>query len=245
LLYSANWPVAVDDKYRCNHQSDHHKMIRAYGILDHIVDRTIDGAKFLDFGCGEGHLAFAASERGADISVGLDYIRQGWGIFPERDNLKLTTNRYALDDRSPFDMIVAFDVFDHMYKDMALSELSFLAENLADDGTIYLRMHPWTSRTAAHQFHSLNKAYVQLLFPPDELEKMGIDASIWKVVKPLESYRDWIESVGLSVVRERPILSEIPGILKTPIMVDRMKRLYGVDPEVLAYNYVDYTLRKS
>jgi hypothetical protein len=73
---------------------------------------------------------------------------------------------------------------------------------------------------------------------------MGIQSETWKVINPLETYRTWFESMGLTIVRERPTMSEVPNIFKTPIVMDRMQRLYKVNVDDLAYNFIDYTLTK-
>ena len=46
-------------------------MDRAEGVVDILVEESLENKKFLDFGCGEGHMAkYAAKE--CSLSIGYD-----------------------------------------------------------------------------------------------------------------------------------------------------------------------------
>ena len=73
---------------------------------------------------------------------------------------------------------------------------------------IFVRFHPWTSRDGGHLYDQLNKAFVHLVFTPDELAQMGVSVTEagakanQRIVRPLATYNGWINKAGL-IVKER------------------------------------------
>lgn len=187
LLKSTHWPEAVPGDLICDQASDADKIERAEGILGMMVP-TLKGKSFLDFGCGEGHVAVEATKRTDESVVGFDITPQGdlW------DNSQILTTDFAkVVEQGPYDVILIYDVIDHMECE-AQKVTEQLKEILAPKGKIYLRAHSWCSRHGAHLYHQINKAFVHLVFTRDELEQMGYDLELYptrKVIYPVATYR--------------------------------------------------------
>lgn len=233
LIHSDKWPVAIEPRHLCDSNSDEDKMTRANAILDQVVDVDLYGLKFLDYGCGEGHVAFAAAKT-ASVSVGYDLYKMGWDIFPETHNLILTTDP---SDYGPFDVILLHDVLDHV-KD-PLSVLEHARSLLDNRGRICVFCHPWCSKTGGHNYRDTNRAYAQLFFPEEEGQK---------VYRPFEEYKDWFDDAGLVVKHERPSFNEIPKILHVQTLAERLKAIYGEDKfpeEHLRVSNIVYSLSKE
>ena len=75
LLNSEEWPEAVLSFQICDEKSEEEKMDRAEGLVDILIDDSLKDKKFLDFGCGEGHMAKYASTQETKISVGYDVAK--------------------------------------------------------------------------------------------------------------------------------------------------------------------------
>ena len=87
LLKSDEWPEAVPEFLICE-DTEEDKSDRAEGILD-FMGLDLDGKKFLDFGCGEGHVAMKAAES-AKVSVGYDQCNTGELIWESEGSYLLT-----------------------------------------------------------------------------------------------------------------------------------------------------------
>src|SRR3989304_4796332 len=59
---NTNWPLAIEpgSVVESEPQKDH----RAENIVQFVITDYLKGLKFLDFGCGEGHVTFAAAKQG-------------------------------------------------------------------------------------------------------------------------------------------------------------------------------------
>jgi len=90
---------------------------------------TVEGKRFLDFGCGAGFFLVEAAKRGAAAAVGVDALetcraaaqlsadREGVG---GRTYLVAGNSLSALPDRRPFDVVLLRDVLEHVEEDSAL-----------------------------------------------------------------------------------------------------------------------------
>lgn len=198
LLRSKEWPQAVYDAQIADEKSEKDKDERAEGIVD-ILLPPLEGKKFLDFGCGEGHVANYVG-RFADVSVGYDISKNSRSRFDWEidEGMLLTTELEKVRSKAPYDIILIYDVLDHV-RDSTPQELLSVAKSLlSDGGKIYLRTHPWTSRHGGHVYRKINKAFVHLVFTDSELKLMGINIEPnLKVTYPLHTYESWIAESGL------------------------------------------------
>ncbi|NJL34796.1 MAG: hypothetical protein HC893_14275 [Chloroflexaceae bacterium] len=93
LLASDAWPKAVDPNLICDQESETDKISRAEGILELLVEKDLKDRKFLDFGCGEGHVAYKALVQEPTISVGYDIKASShWSNFGSNNKLLFTDN---------------------------------------------------------------------------------------------------------------------------------------------------------
>ena len=251
-LLSDKWPEAVNPNIICNPNNEADKLDRGRGIIEVLIDLNLTGKKFLDIGCGEGHCVAVSSEYKPGISVGYD-IKQypSWDAFRQRENVVLTTSFEDVKKNGPYDAIAIFDVLDHVEGEEMESLLAKAKSVLAEDGKIYLRTHPYSSRHGTHLYHHLNKAYVHLVFTPEELVKLtpeGTDMTMpnQKVLFPIRTYIRAIEAAELHIESRREITEKVESFFKIPKISERIMKLNSYDtfPEFqIGIQFVDIVLR--
>lgn len=255
LLDSGDWPEAVFSAHIADENSESDKQDRAMGIAEIMLPPCI-GKKFLDFGCGEGHVANYVA-RDASVSVGFDLARPASSPFAWEEKtgvVLLTTDMVKVQQEGPYDVILIYDVIDHCESDPA-DVLKNAASMLAPDGQIIMRCHPWCGRHGGHAYRKLNKAFVHLVFSEEELSEMGVDVEHNnKVIRPLKSYARAIDESGLKKVGEPEIDSqEVESFFReTPVVRDRILKNWGIsewaqDPPQFQMSqcFVDYVLKKG
>lgn len=256
LLESDEWPQAVFAVQIADDNSERDKEERAEGICD-IILPPMSGKRFLDFGCGEGHVAKCIAKE-ADLSVGYDTevspkSQLKWG---EKDGpLLLTDDFKRVVSEGPYDVVLLYDVIDHAKVDSPSEILSKAASVLADGGRIYLRCHPWCGRHGGHAYRKLNKAFVHLVLTEREMEALGVEVeSNIKVKKPLQAYGEAIKAADLVWDSEPEIDSqEVEDFFSdTAVVRDRILKVWGVDeweadpPSFqMSQCFVDYVLKKK
>jgi SAM-dependent methyltransferase len=195
LLESSKWPEAVFSAQIADESSESDKMERAEGISDILLPPFLD-KKFLDFGCGEGHVAKHVSKEAA-FSVGYDIIPRGPSWENKNEKLLLTTDFEKVKNEGPYDIILIYDVLDHSQE--SPEELLLKAKSvLSQEGKIYLRCHPWTGRHGGHAYKKINKAFVHLVFEEKELSELGVVLDYnKKILRPINTYNKAIEDAGL------------------------------------------------
>jgi len=241
LLNTAQWPAAVDPSLICNLSSDQDKEDRAEGILDLIIDIHLENLKFLDFGCGEGHVVNKSLLQKPKMSVGYD-IRESekWKVWESTENMKFTTDWGEVEAEGPYNVILLYDVLDHMLMpdDKIVEELQKIKRVLAPNGKIYVRCHPWSSRHGTHLYHQVNKAFVHLVFTENELESMGYNTEVKanKIIHPITYYADCFKKAGLKVVYGPQVLKEDVEsfFLNNPIVSNRIRKNWKIshDPKL-------------
>lgn len=231
LLHSDDWPKAVADIQMADENSEVDKDERAEGIVDIILPSMADKT-FLDFGCGQGHVASYVSNT-AKLSVGYDIVRDPLSRFEWEDEPSkpfLTTDFSIVKSKAPYDVILMYDVLDHASNPKELLEAA--GSLLSEGGKIYVRTHPWTSRHGGHAYKSINKAFVQLVFSKEELLSMGLEIyDGQKMFAPLYTYRKWIQEAGLKTSVE-PFLDrqEVdPFFRDNPFVRRRILGSFGVE----------------
>jgi cyclopropane fatty-acyl-phospholipid synthase-like methyltransferase len=205
LLHSEQWTEAVPAFQIVDQNSEEEKISRAEAIVDILIEDLIENKKVLDFGCGEGHISKYISTEKASISVGYDIEQPKNSKFNwenKENNFLLTTNFEKVKEEGPYDIIILYDVIDHLQgenskllsrkvsrkegsgfssKDFEINDdikteesiLSKIKSLINEDGKIYMRCHPWCSRHGGHLYRQINKAFVHLVFTEEELNSMG------------------------------------------------------------------------
>lgn len=197
--------------------------------------------KFLDYGCGEGHVVIEASKLGFE-AYGYD-IKQSW------DNPShgiLTTEKSIISANAPYSVIAAYDVLDHIMEQEQAIKAMRQIRAVSDNHTIIkVRCHPWTSRHGAHLYNSINKAFAHILLSEEELQK-HITEPVRRITRPLAEYQLIFEKAGLHVVSMERRLAPLEPLFKTQQMVDIFYHKLGGNREwqesVLPIIFVDYTL---
>lgn len=234
LLHSEEWPEAVSSFQIVDQQSEEEKMDRAEGVVDILITENLENKKFLDFGCGEGHMAKYAS-KDASFAVGYDIKRPenptlDWENKEEK--LLLTTDLEKVKQEGPYDIIMIYDVLDHVEgSDPVLNQAKIL---LADGGKIYLRCHPWCGRHGGHLYRQLNKAFVHVVFSDEELEKIGLkqEEKTHKIKFPILEYSKMIQAANLKIENKEPDVERQKHedfFEKNKIVSERIKKVISAE----------------
>ena len=249
IARSGLWPAAVHPSLIIG-RDEEAKRIRAATVLADFV-RLLPGKRFLDYGCGEGHMAVEATRRGC-TALGYDPTPQAWDRLPA-GQINLTDELKIVQDTGPYDIALCYDVLDHA-GDQQVEILKNIRRTMKPSGYIYLRCHPYTSIHGTHLYTSLNLAYIHLLLKPEDITELGgKPEQVTKVVKPLNTYQGWIKQAGLTVNREIIRRVEPPRMFHDLAIVGKIiTELYGTDDpyikdveklhSILSMEFVDYDL---
>jgi SAM-dependent methyltransferase len=240
------WPPAIPQFQADAKPSELDMVHRANAVLDMSIRESVEGVRFLDYGCGDGYIASQMQHRGADSITGYD-------IVPSEHWEKLGNNKvnYTCDVNSlpaqGFDRIFLYDVLDHTVDpEGVMKHIKYLA---APGSIIYIRCHPWTSKHASHlPKFGLNKAYIHLFINYDELVNLGFKPLFTRVEKkPLEAYRWWFHE--FKITKENPIYENVSDFFYVPSFKELLANEQGVSHEqiddfmkILEIQFVDYIL---
>lgn len=244
MITSDDWPKAVPDEAIPQSESD--KIERAETILDIFVTEHLEGLRILDVGCGEGHVARAASERGALKVVGYD-IEEKWNT-PNTETLILTTEIERAKKNAPFDVVIIYDVIDHIKEADPVGLLNEVKNSLTSDGRIYLRTHPWCSRHGGHLYDKINKAFLHMCLDETELLRLfGVSTEeVYPITQPTDIYRKWIKSAGLVIKDESMVTQKVEDFFLNPPAALRKRLEYAnADLSQMSIEYVDYILEAN
>jgi 2-polyprenyl-3-methyl-5-hydroxy-6-metoxy-1,4-benzoquinol methylase len=231
LLESKDWPNAVPPELICDQTSDNDKKERAEGIIELVIDEPLDGKKFLDFGCGEGHIVKKALERNAVKSVGYDIINSSQFMWEkEENNCLLTINWDNVSKNGPYDIILLYDVLDHISgKEQALDIMNKIKSVKTKDAKVYIRCHPFCSRHGGHLYTKINKAFMHLIFSEKELELMNcpLVGDFWKLPHPEMAMRELFVETGFEKIKEE-IISEMAEdfFMKNKLIRPRLQKFW-------------------
>jgi len=246
LLNSDQWPAAINTNLVCDPNSEKDKLDRAKGVVELMIEEPLKNKTFLDFGCGEGHATYMAAKGHCNKAIGYDIKDdKHWSDFHD-DNLTYTTNFSTVVNNGPYDVILLFDVIDHTEREQPLLMLKKVNQLLKPSGKIYTRCHPFTSRHATHLYNTLNKAYIHLVFTPQELKTIcpEVGQPTIKIMNPRKEYGELFEKVGLKEVNRRVIQEEIEDFFKTPLISNRIMKNLGLK-DFPPYQFIDFCLEKS
>jgi 2-polyprenyl-3-methyl-5-hydroxy-6-metoxy-1,4-benzoquinol methylase len=247
-LNENEWPQAIDISCVPHTEADETK--RADNIIDLIVTEFLKDLKFLDYGCGMGYVAHAATKRGVSLSVGYD-LKTNWGNFQDTTRLLLTGNFQDVLKHAPYDVVLLYDVLDH-YKGNPLEALHRIKEILSPRGRVYIRNHPWCSRHGTHLYDQVNKAFLHLVLDEVELARLGGYASehTIKLVRPVDTYREWFRKSGFNIKNEIILTSPVEPFFTSfdnAIIKERVTKHWdGEDPtRYMSLQFVDYLLEPA
>lgn len=239
------WPEAVAPENICGPDNEQAAQDRANSILDVVVGEHLKGKKFLDFGCGQGHVVAEARKREAGLAVGYDIDISGVKV-----NSDWVTDHFdKIQSYAPFDIILLHDVLDHIKLIDPMEALRRVRSLLNRNGRVYVRNHPWSARHGGHLYEQKNKAFLHLIYDEVELLRLGgfvADYNI-KVITPLETYKYWFDNTGFEVKLGIPTTTEVESFFFEPSFVrERLIRLWNNDELVMRsnmeINFVEYVL---
>jgi 2-polyprenyl-3-methyl-5-hydroxy-6-metoxy-1,4-benzoquinol methylase len=250
-LESEKWPQAVNRNLCCDQNSETDLKNRGRGIIELMIDDPLQELKFLDFGCGTGFTTMYSAELKTSLSVGYDKTPQKWDRFPTAPNLLFTDQWAAVVEKGPYDLVLLFEVLDHLDGETATSILEKINSVLKPGGKVFIRTHPLTSRHATHHYYDINKAFIHLVFSPEEL-KMLQPSSEYALPNhgpqtPLIMYGRYFDKAGFDIVTKREIRDPVESFFKIPVVAQRiMDRLNTTTfPEFqLGLSFIDYCLAK-
>jgi SAM-dependent methyltransferase len=255
LLDTEDWPEAVYSAQIADENLEQDKEERAEGISDMILP-PLDNKKFLDLGCGEGHVS-KYNSKFAEISVGFDIRVPEKSPFEwekEEEKFLLTTDFEKVREKGPYDVILLYDVLDHTEEETMDQILDRAKSVLKEDGLIYLRCHPWCGRHGGHFYRTINKAFVHVVFEEDELRFLGLDPQPnQKVFYPIKTYDEMIEKAGLSKHLETEIdTQEVENFFEeNPLVRSRIIKAFDIDswgdnpPKFqMSQCFLDFVLKK-
>ena len=251
LLFSNQWPAAVNPELICNEQSEIDKQERALGIIAQTINKPLNNLKVLDFGCAEGHTIPEFIHRGASLAVGYDIVKSSNPNFTW-ENLHnqqlLTTDFNKVIKQGPYDVILLYDVIDHTSNE-SIPSLLAKVNQLSKLGTrIYIRCHPFISRHGGHLYQKLNKAFAHVVFSEDELKQMGYQTtSVKRIVMPQIAYSQFLnympwklESFFLDRTPLEPFFLENASILNRILVHFGDHRPDGMPKAQMEQDFLDY-----
>lgn len=245
-LNSDKWPVAVEPALICN--DEEMKLERGRGIIDLIIQTELKDKRFLDYGCGEGHVVKVSPEYSPAYSVGYD-IKQ-YPTWQSVDNTFFTTSFDEVSQRAPFDIILLFDVLDHSTTENPVELLNRVKSLLAPDGTIHMRCHPFTSRHATHAYNDINRGYLHLIFTPEEIQQLIPTSEHMMpnigVTRPILTYQGFIENAGLQIANRYDVIEPLSPFFKSQLFTNRIiqQDKFNEFPEFqMTIQFIDYQLR--
>lgn len=245
MLASDDWPTAVHPNLIADKNSEEDKQLRSDNILSTVVTTSLTGKKFLDFGCGQGHTSYATVLQNPTISIGYDIVDNDWQHFPASPLVKLTNDMEVVRSHGPYDIILLYDVIDHIVNSDQLTILKIIKTLLSSNGKVYLRCHPWCSRHATHIYRTCNKAFAHIIFNNEQLTKMGhTGLPTTYITHPGMTYEGWIGNAGLNVEKKTLITRPIEQYFMQDILATRIKRHWSSSPisHLAAGAFPDYQL---
>lgn len=244
------WPQAVPYYLMVRDDDIEKQRLRAIQI-EGIIGLNTTGINVLDYGCGNGFLA-AQYAKTANMSYAYD-INNECLHEPLFDgstlNLKLCDKQQLKSLAGQIDFIILFDVIDHLVGNTATNLLVELKRLLSPTGKIFMRCHPWTSRTGSHAYLTANKAFIHLALTSDELLEAGITVlPNIKANKPLAIYEDMLNKAGFKTDNKKVHTNAVESYFDGDLLERMINVTWAgtVDPEkakrIMSTTYVDYLI---
>jgi SAM-dependent methyltransferase len=240
------WPVAIPQHQASAKATEADNINRANAVLDSCLATSVEGAHFLDYGCGDGYIASQVAMRGANSITGYDIVPSDHWQRLDNEIVKYTTD---VNDLTPkgYNIIFLYDVLDHCADPIGvMSHIKYLAKPGA---IVYVKCHPWTSRHASHlPKYGLNYAYMHMFLSHEELVDRGFKPLFTRIEKnPMEAYHWWFKD--FKIIKEKPIYDGVNGFFHEPafkelLAVEQQLKPDEIDPflERMKLQYIEYTL---
>lgn len=251
LILSKYWPKAVSESSIVKPKDTDAILHRSKSVINYFV-KSLTGKKFLDFGCGAGHCVEIAKAT-AKFAIGFDIVEnEAWKTF----DVKLTTNFDEIKYHGPYDVILLYDVFDHVPEDQNAEMLKRLATVSNSDTIIKVRCHPWTSIHGGHLYEKLNRAYAHLFLTDEQIAKYQT-SPVRKIIRPMQAYNNAWAAGGFEVVnQDKHEINWNNNIGKFFQEPDTAQFLYQKSPQKLSGNakwqkavlpieFIDFILKKK
>ncbi len=241
------WPMAVlpsEIVVSESERMEHGRAVVAW-MLNHLINyrrNSIAGWRMLDFGCGLGQCVVAAQQHGF-TAVGYDVVSA-----PTWTSSAFTTDLEEVKRRGPYDLILLYDVIDH------LSDLETTLRDLHQlftPATLGLaRCHPFCARHGGHLYEampSLNKAYAHLLLTPEELTGHRLPAGAvdhHHCLIPAD-YASLLHNHNFIIINQTNLTHPVEPVVVafTPIIVKAWAQYKIIDPSIiipaLAVQFID------
>jgi 2-polyprenyl-3-methyl-5-hydroxy-6-metoxy-1,4-benzoquinol methylase len=219
FLQSSDWPEAAPEFLICK-DTEEDKTERSEGIVNYIAE-NFTNKKFCDFGCGEGHVAREVGKI-AGYSIGYDVLKDGTLPWEStQNNYLLTTDFEKIKQNGPYDIILLYDVLDHVSSpEDVLKQVASISNA---NTKIFVRFHPWIGRHGGHLYKDLNKAWAHLVFTEEELKLMGITLqNVNKCFHPLLEQKKLFASTGFKIINSDTIKSTVEKFFRRPKIMKRL-----------------------
>ena len=227
LLESDEWANAVSPSLIF--ASPEELKLRASLILDKFFPDLKDKT-FLDYGCGNDLVVQEARKRGVE-AYGYDFVpAPSWSYC----DTKLNNVKY--------DCILVHDVFDHAIKTSHVEMMSQITSVSHLKTVLKIRIHPWTSRHGSHAYKYINKAFIHLIFTPEELLNLGCcvqSIPTIPLVNPVEHYEGLFAVTGWKIKKSIGVFDEVEPFFTEQ---EEIKKRLTIPKSILRISFIDYEL---
>lgn len=247
-----NWPEASADFTIVKDDDVKMLNLRASQIAGIIGINPI-GLTILDYGSYNGYLSryyakVAKSSLAYDIDQNAPIYKADQSVSSDDSYTAISKNQLE-SYVGRIDLLILFDVIDHVVGCSAQQLLIDIKRLLAPNGKVFLRCHPWTSRTGGHLYYDINKAFAHLALTPAELISLGIEETPnIRANKPLAVYEDLINKAGYTTASKKVHTNSVESYFDGPILDRIIKTTWaGQIPRekalrIMGTTYIDYIL---
>jgi SAM-dependent methyltransferase len=139
------------------------------------------------------------------------------------------------DANTSFDVVLLYDTLDHITDQV--NYLKDIAQKTSEQGRIYVRCHPWSSRHGTHLYHQKNKAFLHLFLTSDELASLNLIEKPTFHAEVSSTYQRWFKDAGLKVLSTEIIETPVE-----PIFSQLIARGILDNNKEMNISFVDYIL---
>jgi hypothetical protein len=242
LVKSEIWPNAIPENYLNTEEEE-----AADALLKSLIKTDMFEKKVLELGCRTGlNCATAKHNFHAKKVVGYDNIDH----FVDYEEVILTQSWEDVVANAPYDVIFSNETIDEKVEfDKWLEKTKSLRSS---NCKVFIRCHPWCSRHGANLHKQLNKAFLNVVFSPEELFTLGVTPkNTRKFLNPIEDYKAIFQKTGYSIESMDEVKSDIENLFEnSQIVSKRIKQHwkktdlkdYEFPRTFLEYEAIDFTL---